>query len=284
MWMDPRIARPLFMAAAAAAALLCLLIGAYYVGPVSSADAIALHGLGSLTDHPLLRHASDLFAHSADPLPIVAGVAALCAIAVAQRRPMRALAAIALVGGAGVAALLFKTAAAHPRYHPVLGFHQLDATAFPSGHTTAAMSLALAGVMVAGRRWRTPAAIAAGVYVLGVAVSLIILRWHFPSDVLGGMLVATMVSLLVLAGLRLLERRPLDRAVAPRLSPRSVGIRTGEAMVGLLAAAAVGAVLIRPHEVAGFAAAHTSATLAVAAIAAVAVGLVSALAAELEAG
>jgi membrane-associated phospholipid phosphatase len=282
--MDPRISRPLFMAAAAAAVLLSVLIGAYYVAPVSSADAGALHGLGSLTDHPLLRHVANLFAHSADPGPIVAGLAGLCAIALVRRRPLRALAAAVLVGGAGAATLLVKAAAAHPRYHPVLGFHQLDASAFPSGHTTAAMSLALAGVMVAGRRWRTPAAIAAGVYALGVSVSLIILRWHFPSDVLGGMLVATMVSLLVVAGLRLLEGRPLDRAVAPRLSPHSAGIRTGEATVGLLAAAAAGAVLLRPHEVAGFAAAHTSATLAVAAIAAVAVGLVSALAAELEAG
>ncbi len=272
------------MAAAAGAALLCVLIGAYFVGPVSSADATALRGLGSLTDHPLLLHTSQLFAHSADLAPIVAGLALLCGIAIAQRRPLRALAAVALVGGAGAVTLLFKAAAAHPRYHPVLGFHQLDDSAFPSGHSTAAMSLALAAVMVAGRRWRVPASIAAGVYTLGVSVSLIILRWHFPSDVLGGMLVATMVSLLVLAGLRRLERRPLDRTVVPRFSPRSGGIRAGEAMVALLAAAGLGAAVMRPHEVAGFAVAHTAATLAVAAIAATAVGLVSALAAELEAG
>jgi membrane-associated phospholipid phosphatase len=281
--MDSPITRPLLMAAAAAAALACLLIGAYYVGPVASADGIALHSLGSLTDYPMLRHPAELLAHSADLGPIVAGLAILCTIALARRRPLRALAAIAVVAGAGAAALLLKAALAHPRYHPVLGLHQLSPTAFPSGHATAAMSLALAAVLVASRRWRAAVATCAGVYALGVSVSLIILRWHFPSDVLGGLLVATGVSLLVVAGLRRLERQPLRRAM-PVLSPQSDGIRAIEAMAGLSAALALGAVALRPHQVGSFAVAHTSATLAVAAIAAAAFLLVSALTAELEAG
>lgn len=280
--MDSPITRPLLMAAAAAAALACLLIGAYYVGPVASADGIALHSLGSLTDYPVLRHPAELLAHSADLGPIVAGLA-ICTIALARQRPLRALAAVAVVAGAGAATLLFKAALAHPRYHPVLGLHQLSPTAFPSGHATAAMSLALAAVLVSSRRWRAAVATGAGIYALGVSVSLIILRWHFPSDVLGGLLVATGVCLLVVAGLRRLERRPLRRAV-PALSPRSDGVRAIEAMAALSAAFALGALVLRPHQVGSFAIAHTSATLAVAAIAAVAFLLVSALTAELEAG
>jgi membrane-associated phospholipid phosphatase len=284
MGMDSPVTRPLVFAAAAAVAIFALMVGAYYVGPVSTWDGAALDGLSSLAHHARVLRAADAMAHSADPAVVIAALAGLCAIAVSQGRAQRAIAAALLVGGAGLCTMIFKVAAAHPRVHPALGDHQLGSTAFPSGHATAAMSLALAAVMIARGRWRLGAAIAGGVYAVGVAIALVVMRWHYPSDVIAGLLVATAVGMLVLAGLRFAADRGRRRVPKPWFSARSSGVRAVEALVGLLALGAAGVAALRPHQLGSFAVAHTAGTAAAVAIAAAAVGLVSALAAELEAG
>jgi hypothetical protein len=63
-------------------------------------------------------------------------------------------------------------------------------SAFPSGHATAAMSLALVAVIVAPRRWRPWVSVAAAGYAATVGVGLIVRVAHYPSDVVGGFLVA----------------------------------------------------------------------------------------------
>ena len=63
--------------------------------------------------------------------------------------------------------------------------------ACPSGHTTAVMSLALALVIVSPPRLRPLAAAAGGLLTVATVFSLLVLGSHYPSDIVGGLLVAT---------------------------------------------------------------------------------------------
>lgn len=83
------------------------------------------------------------------------------------------------------------------------------ATFWPSGHTTAAVVLGAAFVMVSTPRWRPFVAAAA---VLGTALGVLtnlMLRLHVPTDVLGGIgVAATWVFLALAAQLRWPELQP----------------------------------------------------------------------------
>ncbi len=57
-----------------------------------------------------------------------------------------------------------------------------------------------AAALVAPSRWRLPTAIVGGGFVLAVSLALMIQGWHFPGDVLAGLLISTTTSLLVARG------------------------------------------------------------------------------------
>ncbi|WP_372698269.1 phosphatase PAP2 family protein [Arthrobacter sp. JSM 101049] len=75
---------------------------------------------------------------------------------------------------------------------------ELGTDSFPSGHTELAAALVLAGVLVIARTRRTRrlVGIVGGVFALVVAASRLYLGVHYPSDVLGSLLVATAGALL----------------------------------------------------------------------------------------
>jgi membrane-associated phospholipid phosphatase len=64
------------------------------------------------------------------------------------------------------------------------------ANTFPSGHTAAAMVCAIALVLVVPARWRSPVAVLVGAYGLLTAVQQQIISSHYPSDVIGAILLA----------------------------------------------------------------------------------------------
>jgi membrane-associated phospholipid phosphatase len=164
--------------------------------------------------------------------------------------------------GANVATQILKILLAHPRFHPVLGVNQLAATAFPSGHATAAMSIALAAVIVCPAKLRPRVAPVAALYALAVATSILVLGWHFPSDVLGGFMVAAVFAFGAVAAARQLADRdgarsgPLTARVA--LPPPSF-LLAGMAIVATVAVA-------RHGDLVQFARDHTSAAAALAAV------------------
>ena len=137
---------------------------------------------------------------------------ALVAVALARERPRVALAVAAVMALAPLTAETLKPLLAHPHV-PVGGVH-IGAASWPSGHSTAALALALSAVLVAPAALRLLVATVGAVFALAVGCSLLILAWHMPSDVLGGYLVAAFWTALAVAALRAAERRwPTARAL-----------------------------------------------------------------------
>jgi membrane-associated phospholipid phosphatase len=104
---------------------------------------------------------------------------------------------------------------------------------FPSGHSTVALALGLAFVLVSPVRQRRLVAACAALYAAGMGAALVFNAWHVPSDVGGGFCMATAWA----AGAAQLVSRPLERGVPGRL------VVAGVALVAL---AALGALHLRP--------------------------------------
>ena len=248
----PRRARIALTGAAAGVVLLALTwFMSHYVGVGKQADASILRGFADLT-RPRLDRVTNFIAHLCNPDEYVFLAAVPVAVALVRRRP-RVAAMIALVLlCANETTQLLKPLLAGPR-DPVQ-WVPIDPASWPSGHATAAMSLALCAVIAAPARRRPAVAAAMAAFAIAVSYSFLELGWHYPSDVLGGFLVAGTWTLLGIAGLSILEARRaggvVDTARARRpsfsvgeaLAPVALVIGVAVALVGLI-------VLARPHEV-----------------------------------
>jgi hypothetical protein len=81
------------------------------------------------------------------------------------------------------------------------------------------MTLALCAVLVAPPALRAAAAVLGGGFAVAVGYALLVLGWHYPSDVLGGFLVAGLWASLAVAVLHRVEvpepaRRPAWEPIA----------------------------------------------------------------------
>jgi membrane-associated phospholipid phosphatase len=170
-------------------------------------DAAMLHGFTAL-DRPRVHGLFVALASLADPLPYAMLGLAIAGLAVAQGRRWRAGAVIALLGVTGASTQLVKHLVAEPRVEAWLPVGQINEFAWPSGHATAAMTLALCAVLVAPPAVRAMTALGGGLFAAGVGYSVIVLAWHYPSDVLGGFLMAAMWTALAVAVLRVVEKQP----------------------------------------------------------------------------
>jgi membrane-associated phospholipid phosphatase len=198
-------------------------------------DAAMLHGFAAL-DRPRVHDAVVMLAHLADPLPYLAVGAALIGWALSRGLRWRAgcVAALLVVTGASTQAV--KHLLVQPRFEAWLGVHQVGAASWPSGHSTAAMTLALCAVLVAPAALRPVVAVLGGAFAAAVGYAVLVLAWHFPSDVLGGFLMAGTWTAVAVAALRVVEPRREHRPV--EAAPR-VGVGLGVAVGAALAAALV---------------------------------------------
>lgn len=264
--------RPLQLAFACWVAFAVLLSGAYFLPAGRWADGWAVEGFLNL-QRPWLNDIAAFLATLANPGPYAVWTAALAGIALYRRRPRHALAAIVLVGGANLMTQVLKALLAYPRHHDFLGQAQIAPKAFPSGHATASMALALAAVLVAPPAWRLLVALAGAAYAIAVSESIVLLAWHFPSDIAGGYLVAAGAGLTTLAALRAAEQRwPVSSGrAAAKLALRTAGLRGGAIIVGGFAAAAlIGVAAAAGDSALRFADRHTTAAGAAVVIAAMA--------------
>ena len=192
---------PLAAWLACAGALVLLALVAYGIDAAQRADATLLSKFISLEDSPAGSLARVLV-HLGDPLSLLAMLALACGVALWRGRPLDAVAALVVVAGANLTTQALKVLLAHPRFQAVLGHDQLGPVAFPSGHSTAIASIAIAFLFVVPRNLRPLTAAAGALLVAAVGCSVMILGWHFPSDVLGGILVASGWGFAVLAAMR----------------------------------------------------------------------------------
>jgi membrane-associated phospholipid phosphatase len=265
-----------------AAALACLAalaltgLTAYHWPVARVRDAATLAGFVEL-NRPRVTGLLDWVAHLADPLPYGLLGLALAGLALARRRARAALAIVTILVGSGVTTEALKQLLAHPRFEEWLGAGQIAAASWPSGHATASMALGLCAVLASPRRLRPLAAAVGGAFAIAVSYAILALAWHFPSDVLGGFLVAATWTLAALAALRAFEERAPGRArsEAPArgfewLAPLALG--AGAAAAAIVAAAA------RPRAASAFALDHPTFIVGAGAIAVLAVGLAAGLA------
>jgi len=166
---------------------------------------------------------------------VVLSLLACVAVAVVRRRYDLALAAVILIGGANVSTQILK--------YQVFSRPDLSQgpNSLPSGHTTVALSIAFAAVMVAPSIWRSTVAIGGTAVATLVGVATVLGRWHRPSDVITATFVCMTWAALALLVAALVRNRLPDPA--PRNSFH------GWALVG---ASAVGGLLVswgvRPQE------------------------------------
>ncbi|MBV9819976.1 MAG: phosphatase PAP2 family protein [Solirubrobacterales bacterium] len=277
----PRRARmALIGAAAGVLLLLATWVVAHYVGPVKRADVSILSGFAEL-HRPRLDRITSWIADLCDPHQYVALACVPVLVALLRGRPRVAVTLGIILLGANETTQLLKPVLAAPR-DPVSWSPLGDAT-WPSGHATAAMSLALCAVIAAPARRRPMVATAMSSFAIAVCYSFLELGWHYPSDVLGGFLVATTWTLLGVAGLSLYEARrprPVPR-IAPGGGRPAFSLREALAPAAVLlalAAALAGAVaLARPHEVIEYARVHSAFVVGAAAIGALGISLASGL-------
>jgi membrane-associated phospholipid phosphatase len=206
----PRDVRnPIFASLVCALLLPLLAVLAYKVGPAIHVDVSVLSHLAQpegSNGYWLANAVRSL----ANPLPFVAILAGVVALGLAARRTRETVAAVAIAAGANVSTQVFKHLLEHPRFQEELGAHQPSMEAFPSGHTTAAASLAVALVLVVPPRLRPVAAAAGAGFTAAVSLGVVVIKAHYPSDVLGGLLVVGAWTFAAIAALRLLRRRGPD--------------------------------------------------------------------------
>ena len=257
--MPSRARNALFGAAGTTGLLVLTWFFAYHVSFAERADRSILRGFAGLS-RSRLDDVTRFFAHLCDPKPYVFLAAIPVVVALLRRRPRVAVTVGLIMLAANMTTQYLKPLLAAPR-QPAFGVLAQGVGSWPSGHATAVMALVLCMVIVAAPRWRPLVAAASAAFAIAVVYSFLELGWHFPSDVLGGFLVATIWTLLGVAGLSTLEaRRPeRKRELSPSGRPH---FSVGEALAptAALALAALGlasvVVLTRPHAVISYASEH----------------------------
>jgi membrane-associated phospholipid phosphatase len=229
---------------------------AHYVNVFKSADVSILRGFAQLNRHGVDR-VTNRIASLCDPQHYVFLAAIPVIIALVRRRWRVALMLAVVLLAANETTQLLKPLLAAPR--DVVYWDPIGTASWPSGHATAAMTLALCMVIAAPARLRPAVGAAMAAFAIAVSYSFLELGWHYPSDVFGGFLVAATWTLLGMAALWTYEERHGVRTASA--VPRAT-VSVGEAVIPALAMLALGALLVllivlaRPHQVIDFVRQH----------------------------
>jgi membrane-associated phospholipid phosphatase len=146
----------------------------------------------------------------------------------ARRRLSRAVAAVAVVVlSVGTAELL-----KHGLPHLAGAIPSGRPLTIPSGHTSIAVSLGLALVLAAPPVLRPTAAVVGAAYAAGVALAVVILGWHYPSDVVASFFVCGFWAAVAAVVLDATPKRPdVSRAGAALAVVAVVVVLFGAALI-----------------------------------------------------
>jgi membrane-associated phospholipid phosphatase len=257
---------------------------AFGVPALHHADAVTLHDFIGLDRESIYYTISDV-AHIADPAPYGLLGLFMIGVALAQGRMRAAAAAFTVLLGTAITTdYVLKPLLAAPRYDAVLGLRQVPGASFPSGHATASMALALCAILVASPRFRPYVAALGAVFAIAVSYAFLTLGWHYPSDVLGGYLVAGAWTGLAVAAMRFSGTRwpaHTGREAAGRLLSRVQARALAATMAGALLVALAALAAIGPSETLSFLRVHTIFAVGAGAIALASVAVAGLLAAIL---
>jgi membrane-associated phospholipid phosphatase len=217
--MAPRVKSAVLAAIACALAVAPLAVMAYSWDPFERVDLrILIH---------LHREEGPIHALAAVLVNLGDLVALLVLLGVACARRREVIAAIVVVAGANLTTQLLKTTLEHARHKAFEHGIELPwPNSFPSGHTTAAASIAVALLLVTPAVHRRAAALAGGILVATVGVCVIVLKWHYPSDVLGGLLVVGAWGFAALAWLRSRSGPEREPSTQEHPRPRHLAVST----------------------------------------------------------
>ena len=174
-----------------AEALTEMLLGFFLLGVATLAGLVFVHrpwpnrvdaiGLRLLPADLSSRWAADVV-HLGSVTVLIAGVAVLCVVAAMSRNWVRAFSCLI----APIAAVLIVQTVAKP----LVGRHfEGTSPSYPSGTVTAVAALAAAAFLVVPWFAKPLVAVAGGVIVVAVCAAVVVLRWHYPTDALGGVCV-----------------------------------------------------------------------------------------------
>jgi membrane-associated phospholipid phosphatase len=202
------------------AVIVVTILGVYYAGTGTpgSFDQRISHDLRRLRMHRMLiARVSDL----GDPGPVIVMIAALVIVLIALRRWQAALLALVAPGLAvAISELILK-----PLVDRTIG----GSLSYPSGHETATAAIAIVVIVAIAdrRRPRLPMALVVLVSALlfaalvAIAAALVIRRWHYATDTIGGFGVALATVLTValaidFVGARLARHDQPDQVIEPK--------------------------------------------------------------------
>lgn len=219
--MARNVRAPLLAAAACAAAIAPLAVAAYSLGPFERLDLRVL--LHLRREAGPIHALASVLVNLGDLASLLILLAVVCVLGLRLGRRREALAALVVIAGANLTTQLLKTALEHARHHAFAhGFELPWPNSFPSGHTTAAASIAVALLLVAPLAQRAAAVAVGAALTAAVGFSVVILGWHYPSDALGALLVVGAWGFAALAWLR--RRAGRDRAARNRERRRAGGL------------------------------------------------------------
>jgi membrane-associated phospholipid phosphatase len=195
-----KAALALLGAALCALALVGVWVLAAFVPATHWRDALLFARFTEL-ERPGLDNAANGLLDLLSPAAYTAWALLIVAVALVRRRPFTALVLALVLPAAPLSTELLKPLLAHP--HAIIGWRWVGPASFPSGHSTAIATLVLCALIAAPARLRPALAALGALAVAAVCASLLILAWHMPSDVLGGLLLAAFFACLAAAAMTL---------------------------------------------------------------------------------
>jgi membrane-associated phospholipid phosphatase len=178
-----------------------------------------------LAAFPAVRHSGFLVAVTrlGSPFVVVAGAVAGFLATVSRHRPRAVALLIGPVIAVGLCDWVIK---------PVVGRTFSDVVSFPSGTVTAVAAVATVGLLATPDPWRSIMAAFGGTVTALTVVSVIALRWHYPTDAAAGLATGVGVVLLTDCAARGVARRLGRRAREPVFVDVGTGPEAGRATTG----------------------------------------------------
>jgi undecaprenyl-diphosphatase len=141
-----------------------------------------------------LTHVMNAISNIVSPVGGVIIIAVWCGwLLLARRQPVKAVSTFLVIAiGWNITELAKVIVARHRPPVSISLAPETGSDSFPSGHTSLTLSLAIAAYFLArGTRWQRPVAVGGAVAVLLVMFDRLYLGVHYPTDVLGSLLITT---------------------------------------------------------------------------------------------